>query len=313
MTIDFSKFNFTDEQIRNVRDLVWDKIIEAPEIAQYATLYPDVVTGKQVGFITAPDLIISKDTGCGSTPQDWKIGTDVISWEPVAWEAYIRECYADLEATMAVYSLKKGSDRANLEGTDYEYVVAEVMGEAIKQSIFALAWFGDKQSSDSHLNLFDGFLKQMDAQIAVNPAQSVEVDENDLINSMLDIYAAADPVLAHDETSKFYVSHKAYVKLLGALSSANASTKAFAFLLEGGKISILGKEVLELPLLDKHTSDPIFIFTAPKYLGVGVDETTFDGVRVDYEPSTKYTHLRSLGKMDVKLVRKGMFVRGKLA
>lgn len=317
--LDFSKFAFTAEQIRDVRDLIWEDIVKAPEFANLVTIYPDIVAGKQVGFIGKGGLVIKADAGCGSNPSNWQIGTRVITWAPIAWEGYVRECYKDLEATAAVYALNKGAKVADLTDTDYMAIVAEVFGESIKESIFAIMWFGDTQSATAEISLLDGFDKQMNAQITANAAQSVTLNAATIVNDIVAMIQAASPVLRADKSAKVYASQAVFDALVGGLVSANASTIAYTNLVDGMQVvKVLGYEVVALPLFDElaalyNTPAKVAYFTAPKYLGLGVDSEGFGEVSIDYEPSTKYTHIRAMGKMDAKLVNPTMFVKGVLA
>lgn len=316
--LDFSKFTFTVEEIRDIRDLIWDEIVKAPEFTDLFTVYPDVVAGKQVGFIGKGGLIIKADTGCGSAPANWQIGTHTITWEPKAWEAYVRECYADLQQTAAVYAMNKGVKVADLTNTDYMAIVVDVLSEAIKESIFAQAMFGDTTDGGEFNSLINGFYKQMQTQITVNAKQSVSLDTTNIIADVLKLIQAASPVLRADRTAKIYASQKVYDAILAGLVSANASTMAYANLVNGTEVRILGIPVVALPLMDEvatllNVASDFCFLSAPKYLGIAVDSENFGEVSVDYDPATKYTHIRALGKMDAKLTNPEMFVFGKLA
>lgn len=310
--LDFSKFQFTEEQIRNVRDLVWDEIIKAPAISRLFTIYPNVVTGKQVGFIGEGGLVIRADEGCGSRPNEWNIGTRTITWNPEPWEAYIQECYSELENTAAVYALKRNIDRADLTETDYMQIVVDVLSESIKKSVIALALFGNTASSNDNINLFDGIFTQMVASATQTPSLQVSgaVDANFFAKMIL----AADPVLRGDETARVYTTQSLYNQYIQSLMAKDNSA-SFQMFLDGYQPSVLGVRIEVLPILDSIAqltgNDANFAFyTAPKYLGLGVDHDNFGDVDVYYDRATKVMHLRALGKMDAKLLHPTRFVLG---
>lgn len=317
-SLDFSKFNFTAEQIRDVRDLIWDEIVKAPEFSQLFSIYPNVVAGKEVGYIGKGGLIIKKDTGCGQAASEWTIGTRKITWQPQAWKAYVEECYADLQNTAAVYAMNKGVNVADLTDTDYMTIVVEVFGESLKQSIFAIAIFGDTQSADGTISLLDGFKKQMDTQVTANPSQAVALESTNIVADFVKLIQAAKPVLRADATGKVYATQKVYDALINGLVSANASTAAYAALVDGTTARILGVEVIALPLLDElaaqvgKTANFAF-YSAPKYLGVAVDSEAFGEVKVFFDEKSEVTGMRGYGKLDVKLTNPEMFVLGTLA
>lgn len=315
--LDFTKFQFTVEEIRDVRDLIWEEIVKAPEFSELFQVYPNVVAGKQVGFIGKGGLVIKADTGCGSAPANWQIGTHSITWEPKAWEAYVRECYADLQQTAAVYAMNKGVKVADLSNTDYMAIVVEVLSEAIKESIFAQAVYGDTNGGEYN-SLIDGFYKQMETQITVNPKQGVTLTAQNIIGDVVSMIQAAPSALRADRTAKIYASQQVYDAIVSGLVSANASTMAYAALVNGTEVRILGVPVVALPLMDEVAalvSKPAnFCFmSAPKYLGLAVDSESFGEVSVDYDPVGKFTHIRALGKMDAKLTNPNMFILGTLA
>ena len=196
-TLDFTKFNFSEEQIRNVNDLIFDDLTKAPELTLICTLYPGIVFDKQIGFIGEGGLVGVKNQGCNPTPQQWNIGTRTVTWQPRAWEILLVECWKDLEATAAVYSLKTGTGIADFSDGDYENIVAVRLQEAIKKFIIRLVWFSDEDAANVNISqganigglitagvntiyfdILNGLWKQLMAQITVNSDQRVAVTEN---------------------------------------------------------------------------------------------------------------------------------------
>lgn len=50
--IDFSKFTFTAEQIRNINELTYEGIMALPELASLHQMYDGIRYDKEIGFIT---------------------------------------------------------------------------------------------------------------------------------------------------------------------------------------------------------------------------------------------------------------------
>lgn len=141
--LDFTKFSFGTEQIRAVRELLFDEVVKSPEINQLYTVYPNIVYDKEVGFIGQGSLVGVPSQGCNPTPQGWTIGTRKITWQPKEWEILIEQCYKDLESTAAVYSLKTGVNVADFTDSDYINIVVEVLAQSVKDFIVRLVWFSD--------------------------------------------------------------------------------------------------------------------------------------------------------------------------
>lgn len=189
--LDFSNFTFTTEQIRRVNELVFDQIIKAPEFSSYATIFPGIKSGKEVGFIGDGGLAVTAAQGCDPTPQDWQAGTRKITWTPATLEVFLKQCYADLEATAAVYSLHTGVKIAAFTDTDYMAIVAKVLVESIKKGLARVAWFGDTAAENvtdggvitngvsvDFFTPLDGLWKQAYTQAAGHTSQLVTISEN---------------------------------------------------------------------------------------------------------------------------------------
>lgn len=142
-TIDFSTFNFSTEEVRQINELVMEDILQAPDLNILHTLYPGISSDKYVGFLGEGGLVGIAEQGCDPTPQSWSIPSRQLKWEPKGWEVYLDECYKDIEQSMAIYAMNKGVEKADLTNTDYMAVVAEVLAGAIKKMVWRLVWFSD--------------------------------------------------------------------------------------------------------------------------------------------------------------------------
>jgi len=189
--LDFTKFTFSAEQIRAVNELVFDEILEAPEIELLCTVFPGIVSDKEMGFIGEGGLVGVANSGCDPVPQDWSIDTRKLTWTPTDWEILIAECWKDLKSTAAVYSLKTKVDIADFTSTDYMNIVVDVLTKAMKKFIMRLFWFNDTDAENvvdggiitdgvaiKYFTILDGFWKQLLTQVTANPAQRVTIAEN---------------------------------------------------------------------------------------------------------------------------------------
>ena len=65
-TLDFSKFTFSDEEIRAIKELVFDNVIEAPEVSLIHNVFNDIRTNKEIGFVGEGGLVGVASNGCVS-------------------------------------------------------------------------------------------------------------------------------------------------------------------------------------------------------------------------------------------------------
>ena len=145
--LDFTNFAFDEEQIRSVKELVYDEVIEAPELSLFHTIFENIVYDKEVGFIGKGSLVGVAHQGCDPEAQDYNIGTRVIKWEPKAWEIFLAQCRSDIEATAAVYSMKTGTSFSDFSASDYVNIIVERLVQSVKEFTIRLFWFSDTEAA----------------------------------------------------------------------------------------------------------------------------------------------------------------------
>ena len=146
--VNFSTFTFTAEQIRDINELVYEKILEAPELSYIHTIYPGIVYDKEIGFIGEGGLVGVAKQGCSPTPQDWNIATRKLVWQPKSWEVFLKECANDLQNTAVVYAMNLHTRVDDLTDTDYFAIVVEVLVKAVKKALFRIIWFNDSAADN---------------------------------------------------------------------------------------------------------------------------------------------------------------------
>lgn len=189
--LDFSKFTFSAEEIRAVKELIFDEVIESPELSMFHTVYPGIVYDREVGFVGEGGLVGVAAQGCDPVPQEWNIGTRKVKWEPKAWEILIHQCATDLQDTAAIYSMKTGIDYHDFSSSDYMNIVVEVLVNSIKEFVIRLVWFSDVDADNvadggqitngvdvKYFNILNGFFKQFETLITGDAARRVTITEN---------------------------------------------------------------------------------------------------------------------------------------
>lgn len=146
--IDFSKFTFSAEQIRDINELVFDEILHAPDLNFIHTLHSGIVYDKEIGFIGEGGLVGIAKQGCDPDTQDWAISTRKVTWAPKGWEIFLEECASDLENTAAVYAMNTGNKMDDLTDTDYMAIVAQVLDGAVRDFFYRVLWLGDTDAAN---------------------------------------------------------------------------------------------------------------------------------------------------------------------
>ena len=189
--LDFSQFTFSAEEIRAVKELLWDEVIQAPEISMLHTIFENIVFDKEIGFIGKGGMVGVAQQGCDPVAQAYNIATRKVKWSPKGWEILIHQCRTDIEATAAVYSMKTGTSYDDFTSSDYMAIILEALAISVKEFIMRLFWFSDiaadvianggtltAGTDKKYFNIIDGFWKQMLTQTTANAAQKVTIAEN---------------------------------------------------------------------------------------------------------------------------------------
>lgn len=344
--LDFSKFNFSVEEIRAVKELIFDEVIESPELEMFATVYPGIIYDKEVGFVGEGGLVGVAAQGCDPVAQDYNIGTRTVKWEPKGWEILVHQCAKDLEDTAALYSLKTGIDIHDFSSSDYMAIVVEVLSKSVKEFVIRLVWFSDVDAANfanggqitngidvKYFNILNGFFKQMLTQITANAGQKVTITENAAATYALQKLVPANvrdtylPGLIYDAdmilrgkdngviicTQSFY---DAYSKSLKGTSLAEMLVN----LTDGLKVLTYDS----IPLVPFKVWDKLIkayynngtklinphraVYVTKDILAVGVDSTSsFGNMDIWYNKDERKVKMESAGKADAKLLNPALF------
>lgn len=344
--LDFTKFTFTAEQIRAVNVLVFDEVINAPEIDMIHTVFPNIITDKEIGFIGEGSMVGVANQGCDPTPQAFSIATRKLTWTPTDWEVLIAECWKDLKATAGVYSLKTKISIADFSSSDYINIVVEVLVKAMKKFIIRLFWFNDVDAENvvdggiitnaldiKYFNLLDGFWKQMLAQIIVTPAQHVNIVENEggtyllqemvvaNVTAMLKSMIYKAPLVLRGKTDGFIVCTQSIYDAYAQSLQGTSLSELYVNLVNGQRtLSIIGVPIIAMPIWDEmirayedngttYNNPNRAVYVTKDILGIGVDDpSSFGTLDVRYDKETRKVKIEAMGVADAKLMNPANFV-----
>lgn len=347
--IDLEKFTFCGKVLQSLSEMIMEDTIKGPALDAIHTVYNDIVTKTELGFIGEGGFVGVKDAGCGSQPRAFKAATRKLTWTPKEWEIFTEQCYTDLENSVAVYSLRTGVDIPDLTETDYVNIVLEVLDQAIKKFWYRLFWFNDTAAKNvseggiitdgidtAYFDIIDGFFKQLTVQAAANPKQRVTIAENagetyaeqeltvaNVQEYLRKVVFEAPLQLRNLSDRVILVTQSVYDAYEQSLMNACCLESARTTLLNGAEaLKFKGIPVVALPIWDeiiqtaedtgtKLNNPHRIVFTAKSVLGIGVDDITkFGNLEVWYDKKDKKVYFRSLGKADAKLTNPNYFVLG---
>lgn len=343
--LDMTKFTFCGDVIRAVSEMVFDETLRNSDINAYHTIYPNIVTKKELGFIGSGGLVGVANQGCSPTAQPWKINTRKATFDPKAWEVLIHECWTDLQNTAVVYSLRTGVNIPDFQDTDYMNVLLEVLGNSMREFWWRLYWFNDtdaKNVTDSGVitdgvdlkffNILDGFWKQITVQLAANPKQRVTITENtgasyeaqqvtpaNAKNYFQQLYYKAPLILRQQRDGFILTTQSLYDAYMMSFQDTCCLESARVALLNGMKaISISGVPIIPIPEWDtiiqkyedtgaKWNNPNRAIYTTKAVLAAGIDNpNAFDDFKVWYDPNTRLVKIEGMGQSDGVLANPDM-------
>lgn len=347
--LDLARFTFNGDTLHSVSELAFDEVIKGPDLNMIHTIYSNIVTYAQLGFVGKGGLVGVKNQGCDPTPQAWTVGTRDLKFDPQAWEILIALCYTDLESTAAVYSMRKGIDMSNFEDTDYMAILLEVLLSSMNEFVYRLIWFEDKDAKNvadggtvtdgvdtDYFTIIDGLFKQMRMQSADNPKQRVTIAENagatydaqsvtsDAAVSYIKTMYRQAPIQLRNLKDKFFLTTQgiwdAYAE---SLQSARYLETTYLNLVNGMQtVSYNGVPIIAMPIWDeiitsyfdngtKFDNPNRIVLSAKSVLAFGVDDpNAFENVESWYEKKDRKVYLQSMGKADAKLANPALFVLG---
>lgn len=227
--LDLSKFNFSEEQVRAINELVYEELISTPELDALHSIWTGIEYKKEIGFITTHGLVGKKKQGCNPTAHDWEINTRKVVWDPVQWQVLITECADKLNNTAAYYSKNHGVRMDDLTDTDYMDIMKTVLAEAIKEALFRFIWFNDKDAANAsgggsgiitagldldYFNLLDGFFKQLQVAVTADPTRLVTIAANNEATKEAQL-AAMTPEASYNLLNSMYYKLPVKVRASG--------------------------------------------------------------------------------------------------
>lgn len=344
-TLDFTKFTFSDEEVRSVNELVMDAMIKSPDINLIHTIFPNIKIDKEVGFIGEPGLVGKSRQGCDPTAQDWSIASRMLKWTPADWELLLHDCYTDLKATAAVYSLRTGTAQPDFSNTDYMAIITDMLTVAMKEMIWRLVWFGDTEADvianggkltagtdEEFFTVLDGLWKQITTQVTANSKQLVTISENagnsyanqalptTNIQTYLKNLVYKAPMVLRNMAGGIIVCTQSFYDAYEQSLAGTAIESMYTNLTNGQSVlKFNGIPLIPIPAWDKMITTYFdngttwykphrAIYTTKAVLGIGVDSPTeMEGLDVWYDRDSRKVKMEAMGTLDAKLMNPAYF------
>lgn len=285
--INSADLTWNGEEIKSISEALFVGGFQKPEIAQFHSIANGIVAKKQIAILGRINGYLGEGSNaCGESDATNTVPMTEKFWDPATISSRLPFCWTELKETFFIWGLKKGIDKGDLTSTDLLIYLEELVKDAIVETVYRLAYFGDKDASlvtDSpaglltagsnvaYFNKINGFYKQLFA-VAVADADRLTVDlasrngqatyalqkftatdttNNVVTNALQNMYYDADMRLREQTDLVYIVTQSVSDQYAKELKKANQAYTTERY--ENG-ISILksdGIEVVSFPLLDR--------------------------------------------------------------
>lgn len=306
------------------RELITQKFSQYPALAALGfNVVNDIQSVKKMYKTPYLDKITKKRVGCSTTSTETGNGVAVTSFDLAVTDMQIQLplCADVFASTIAETALKKGFDINNLEGTEIESMLAEMILEAAGRDAFRTLFLGDTTLSNTDYTAFDGLFKKLKAGYlaadgtvqADGSITSTDINLTNIVTTFNNFIDAQPSELKYmDDAAKvFYVTHPVYEAWKRYLQSTNFSgvgAQRDALINGIPTLSFNGIPVVSLGLLSKYidtdfaTGSPAtaatanrIILTTPENHYIATDLLE-DTAKLDFwyerKEDTNYTRLR---------------------
>lgn len=153
--------SFETYEGKNAGEVFLKPVITTPAIADMGIkVIEDIQSKLYMNFATKLDKVTKKRVGCTSTVTGDGVAITRRAITVVDFEVYLEQCADVFDQTVYEAAKKKGVEINDLEGTDIENLLMEILTPTVYRDMLRIAWFGDTSlAGDTDYNAVDGFLE----------------------------------------------------------------------------------------------------------------------------------------------------------
>lgn len=286
MFFDPSLITFNGDEVNDISEILFEKQLQNPSLDFLHAIDEGIKAKKQIIIMGQLDgLLGGQSGGCDPVAAGNTMTPSEKSWDLATISDRLEFCYKDLLPSFLNYTIKNGIEAADI--TDFvNFIVDNVLSNALAEAIFRNAWFGDVDAAETtdnpagvitpgvglqYFDKMDGLWKQL---FAIGAADSERITEglatknglasfalqkfngtdttNKVATNVLDRMATdADLSLRQSEGLQFYATQSFYDQYKRELKFANIAFTTER--VENGLMAIKsdGYDVIAIPLMDK--------------------------------------------------------------
>lgn len=140
---------FSDDEVRSLGECIYEKTFLKPDITQFHDIETGLKAGKQIAFLGKLGLIGKLKASCDTTPDNNAVTFSEKFWAPKYIGGRDEQCWSDLLETFFIWGLKNGFQKHDLTGTEFAMFYEERLGDALKEAVHRIVWFGDTAAANT--------------------------------------------------------------------------------------------------------------------------------------------------------------------
>lgn len=146
--LNFANLTPDNGAVRDLKELIFLSVADVESLGDLFNFRASQENGKKVGLLGQFGLLGKSSQGCDPTYGNDLVKVSEKTWDIQRWEIAEGICFEDLLGNLGKTALKKGTEVADLTGTDYlDDILMPLLESAVKRLVLRLAFFGDKSAS----------------------------------------------------------------------------------------------------------------------------------------------------------------------
>jgi hypothetical protein len=217
--IDPTDLTFNGKEAMSLSETVYENVFEKPGIRQLHAIMTGIKAKQQIPFLGLMGLVGKKKGACDITPNPNGISMSEKFWDPSYVTDRFEECWATLKESFFIWGLKNGIKKEDLTGTDFAKFFEERLSDAMLESVYRIAWFGDtagdtiSQGGDitngtdtDYFTIIKGIFAQLYDIVIANPARRTTIARNAQATYANQLFDATDTT--NDVATKIFQNLK---------------------------------------------------------------------------------------------------------
>ena len=151
-----TNFNYTYDGKLST-EVFLNPALESPEIKSLFQVRRGIRFKEQINTAGPLDRFVLADNGnCNQAPQGDKVNITNRTIDMERLKYWLDQCADDFKGNIMNEALKTGKDINDLTGTEIDRLIQSLISQGLRNDLFRIFSFGDKNSADVNYNQMNG-------------------------------------------------------------------------------------------------------------------------------------------------------------